>query len=326
MLLFGLFAAGTIVVAIWAAASIVGIVEAPPIVVAAGIVAFVVVLVGALAVAGALRRMAQPLDALIEASGRIEAGDYTTRVPVTGGGEMRSMARAFNQMSAQLQASEERRRAFLADVTHELRTPLTVIGGQLEAIEDGIYKADPERMAALLTQVRQMSGLIEDLHTISLAEVGALQLDPAAVDLNAAADEAVTGFAPAAELQSVALHAEFADGPVIVSLDTVATRRVLANLVSNALRHTPPGGSVTLAVRGEVSAGYIEVTDTGSGMDAELTARAFERFEKGTDSDGSGLGLAIARDLMAAQGGTIELDSSLGAGTRVRLGFALPEG
>jgi len=186
--------------------------------------------------------------------------------------------------------------------------------------------SDPERMAALLTQVRQMSGLIEDLHTISLAEVGALQLDPAAVDLNAAADEAVTGFAPAAELQSVALHAELTDEPVIVSLDTVATRRVLANLVSNALRHTPPGGSVSLAVRGEASAGYIEVTDTGSGMDAELTARAFERFEKGTDSDGSGLGLAIARDLMAAQGGTIELTSSLGAGTRVRLGFALPEG
>jgi two-component system sensor histidine kinase BaeS len=236
------------------------------------------------------------------------------------------MARAFNQMGAQLQASEERRRAFLADVTHELRTPLTVIGGQLEAIEDGVYEANPERMAALLAQVRQMSGLIEDLHTISLAEVGALQLDPVPIDLNTAADEAIAGFAPTAELQGVILHTELADGPVIVSLDTAATRRVLANLVSNALRHTPPGESVTLAVRGEASAGYIEVTDTGSGMDAELTARAFERFEKGTDSDGSGLGLAIARDLMAAQGGTIELDSSLGAGTRVRLGFALPEG
>jgi len=325
MLLLGLFAAGAMVVAIWAAAAIVGVVEAPPIVVAAGIVAFVVVLVGAVAVGRALRHMAQPLDALIEASGRIEAGDYTTRVPVTGAGEMRSMTRAFNQMSAQLQTSEEQRRAFLAHDHGQLRTPLTVIVGQLEAIGDGIYEADPERMAALLAQARQMSGLIEDLHTISLAEVGALQLDLAAFDLNTLADEIVAGFAPAAELQGVALHARLADSPVIVSLDTAAAQRVLANLVSNALRHTPPGGSVTLIVRGTVSGGTVEVVDTGTGMDAASTARAFERFEKGVDSDGSGLGLAIAQDLMVAQAGTIELVSSVGQGTAVSVGFVLPE-
>ena len=141
---------------LWALAAIVGVVEAAPIVTAGGVVAFVVVVVGVLLAGRALRRMTEPLDDLIDASSRIEAGDYTARVPVAGGGGMRSLTRAFNRMSEELQATDERRRAFLADVTHELRTPLTVIQGQLEAIEDGVYEADAERVAALLAQARQM--------------------------------------------------------------------------------------------------------------------------------------------------------------------------
>ena len=310
--------------AIWAAAAIVGIVEAPPIVVAAGILAFIVVVLGGFAVGGALRRMTQPLDALVEASGRIEAGDYTVRVPVAGGGEMHSLTRAFNQMSTQLQASDERRRAFLADVTHELRTPLTVIQGQLEAIEDGVYEPDPERIAALLANARHMAALIDDLHTISLAEVGALELHMVPTDLDALVDEVVSGYAPAAELAGVRLSSEPAPSAVTVALDPAATQRVLANLVSNALRHTPPDGRVTLTAGHDAGGiGTIDVADTGAGMDPALAARAFERFEKGPGSDGSGLGLAIARDLVEAQRGSIELASTAGLGTHVRVSFPL---
>ncbi len=324
LVLLGLFAAGMLFMAFWAMAAIVGAVEAPPLVTAAGVVAFASVIAGGLLVARSLRHATQPLDDLIEASGRIEAGDYRARVPVRGPRGMRSLSRAFNQMSAQLQTADERRRAFLAEVTHELRTPLTVIQGQLEAIEDGVYAADPERVALLLAQARQMSALVEDLRTISLAEVGALELRPVPTDLVSLAEDAVMAFAPAAELAGVRLEAEPAPAPVIVELDGPAAQRVLANLVSNAVRHTSAGGRVR--VRVETAAddrGVISVIDTGSGMDAETAARAFERFEKGPDSTGTGLGLAIARDLVEAQDGTIELDSAPATGTTVRITFAL---
>jgi two-component system sensor histidine kinase BaeS len=268
--------------------------------------------------------MTQPLDALIEASGRIEAGDYTARVPVSGGGDMRSLTRAFNQMSAQLQSSDERRRAFLADVSHELRTPLTIIQGQLEAIEDGVYEPDRERISALLAQTRQMAGLVEDLRTISLAEVGALELEAREIDLGALAEEVAAAFAPAAELAGLELLVEPTEGPVIVACDPAATQRVVGNLVNNALRYSPAGSRITIVVgTGGAGFGRLDVADQGPGIEPDLAARAFERFEKGAESDGSGLGLAIARDLVEAQGGSVELVTAPGEGTRVRVRLPL---
>ena len=311
-------------VGIWAAAAILGLVEAPAIVIAAGIVAFIVVGVGAAAAARAFRRMAQPLDELIAASARIEAGDYTVRVPIEGSGEMRSLARAFNQMSEQLQASDTRRRAFLADVTHELRTPLTVMQGQLEAIEDGVYEPDGPRISALLSHARQMSGLVEDLHTISLAEVGGLRLELIAADVAVVADEVVAAYASAAGLAGVALTARH-DGRTMALLDPAAIRRVLGNLVANALRHTDRGGHVSIEVIGTDETVALQVRDDGSGMASELAEHVFERFEKGPDSDGSGLGLAIARDLVEAQHGTIELRSDVGAGTVLTITLLVPD-
>lgn len=323
-LLFGLFVAGTIIVGAWAAAAIVGVVEAPPIVVAAGIVAFIVVAVGAVAAARGFRRLSAPLDDLIEASGRIEAGDYGARVPVSGGREMRTLGRAFNQMSERLEASDARRRAFLADVAHELRTPLTVMQGQLEAIEDGVYEADAERIAALLSHARSMARLVEDLRTISLAEVGALELELVEVDVAALCEEVAAAYRPSAESHGVTLGVEVVQ-PIRAIADAASLGRVLGNLVSNAIRHTRTGGRVTIRISGDLAseAAVIEVVDDGEGMTAELAATAFERFAKGPGSDGSGLGLAIAADLVEAQNGRIELDSELGAGTHVRVQLAM---
>jgi signal transduction histidine kinase len=318
--LFGLFAAGTIVVAIWAAAAIVGAVEAPPIVVAAGLVALVVVLIGAAGSFRAFRRISQPLDALIAAAGRVEAGDYSARVPVEGTGEMRSLARSFNQMAARLETGDARRRAFLADVAHELRTPLTILQGQLEAIADGIYPADPERMSALLAQTTSMARLVEDLRTISLAEVGGLELRLVVGDIRPLLEEVVLAQQESARIGGLRLFVEPAAGSAMARLDVSALRRVLANVVSNAIRHTPPAGSVGLAARptagGRVS---ISVRDTGSGISSELVPRVFDRFVKGEASAGSGLGLAIARELVDAMGGSIDLSSREGAGTTVTI-------
>lgn len=313
---FALFSVGTVVVGLWAAAALVGLVQAPTIVVVGGVVAFVVIALGALAAARAFRRMTQPLDELIDASRRIEAGDYSTRVSVAGSREMRSLGRAFNQMSAQLESVEARRRAFLAEVTHELRTPLTVIRGQLEAIEDGVYEPDAERITALLGHANQMTALVEDLHTLSLAEVGGLHLRPRSTDLAELIDEVAARYRPSADLAGVTLRIAI-DEPVRAEVDVDATTRVLGNLVSNALRYTGRGGVITLQLSRRAEMALLRVIDNGAGMAAELAARAFERFEKGEQSTGSGLGLAIARDLVEAQRGSIELASVVGAGTTV---------
>jgi signal transduction histidine kinase len=326
--LFGLFAAGTIIVAIWAVAAIVGAVEAPPIVVAAGLVALIVVVLGAGASYRAFRRVSQPLDDLIEAAARVEAGDYSVRVAVTGTGDMRSLARTFNQMAARLEASDARRRAFLADVAHELRTPLTVLAGQLEAMADGIYPADRERLATLLTQTGSMTRLVEDLRTITLAEVGALELRLEVAAVGPLLEEVAIAYDQAARSAGVHLWAEPAT-PVRqlqARFDVAAMRRVLANVVSNAIRHTPAGGEVALSAHAGPRGDRVSVTvrDTGAGIPPELLPRVFDRFVKGEASTGSGLGLAIARDLVEAMGGTIDLTSAVGSETTVTI--RLPTG
>jgi two-component system sensor histidine kinase BaeS len=177
-------------------------------------------------------------------------------------------------------------------------------------------------MAALLAHTQQMSRLVEDLHTISLAEVGALRLEAVPTDVRELAHEVVAAYAPAAQLQGVSLTAEAPAKPAVASIDAAATRRVLTNLVANSLRYTPAGGSITLIVRAAMDgATEIVVSDTGSGMTPELAAHAFDRFEKGPDSDGSGLGLAIARDLVEAQRGSITLDTQPGNGATVTISY-----
>jgi two-component system, OmpR family, sensor histidine kinase BaeS len=315
--LFGLFAAGAIIVGLWSVAAVIGVVEAPPIVIAGGIVALIVIVIGASAAGRASRRISQPLDTLIEAAGQVENGDYSVRVPVEGTGDMRSLARAFNQMTSRMEAGDARRRAFLADVAHEMRTPLTVLQGQLEAMADGIYPADRDRLLALLGQSRSMARLVEDLRTISLAEVGALELHPTNTEIRPLLDEVVMAHDQAARATGVHLFIEPSSQPSFARIDPSATRRILANVVSNALRHTPPGGSISIAA-GETDGGGrvpVVVRDTGTGIPAELAPRVFERFAKGETSDGSGLGLAIARDLAEAMGGSIDLTSIEGAGT-----------
>jgi two-component system, OmpR family, sensor histidine kinase BaeS len=324
--LFGLFVAGTIIVGLWAAAALVGAVHAPPIVIAGGIVALVVIAVGATASLRAFRRVSEPLDTLIDAAGRVESGDYSVRVAVTGTGEMRSLGRAFNQMASRLEAGDARRRAFLADVAHELRTPLTVLQGQLEAMADGVYPADRERLTALLAQTRSMARLVDDLRTISLAEVGALELHPVVVDVVPLLDEVAMTNDQRARAAGVRLHVEPATGPSVARIDVAATRRVLSNVVTNALRHTPSGGEVALSARAEAPDRRVAIVvrDTGTGVPDDLVPRVFERFAKGEGSDGTGLGLAIARDLVEAMGGSIDLTSRDGAGTTVTI--RMPDG
>lgn len=322
----------TVTVAVWLIAVALGLAAVGHPVRLVAIAAILVGVAGAVWVGRAVRRFASPVGDLVEAAGRIEAGDYSARAPVRGPREVRSLARAFNAMSARLEETDRERRSFLADVSHELRTPLSVIRGQIEAIEEGVYPADDEHLAPVREATQVLEQLVEDLRTLALAESGSLTLVREPVDLALLANEVTAAFRAQADAASVALRVEAAPDVPSVAADPARLRGVLGNLLSNALRHTPPGGSVDVRVRpttegpsGGVPGGVeVEVADTGSGISPELLPRVFERFVRSPGSPGSGLGLAIARDIIAAHGGGIVAESDGRTGTTIR--FRLPGG
>jgi two-component system, OmpR family, sensor histidine kinase BaeS len=267
-----------------------------------------------------IRGATEPLGDLVEASARVEAGEVGAQVEVRGPREIRALARAFNSMSSRLASDTDQRRRFLADVSHELRTPLTVIQGSVEGMLDGLYPADRAHLERLLAETHQLERLVDDLRTLSLTDAGALELHRDPVDLGALAADAVAAFEPQATAEEVTLATELEEVPTLL-LDGRRIRQVIGNLLSNALRHTPSGGRVTLRVRRIGEAVELEVADTGAGMEADAAERAFDRFWRAGDSAGAGLGLAIVRDLVRAHGGEVALESAAGAGTVVRCRF-----
>jgi two-component system sensor histidine kinase BaeS len=324
---FGLVALGVFVVLVSVVVSAVGNVmrDSPAVgLVVLGLIG--VAVVTAWRTGRVLRSAAGPVGELIEASARVESGQYGIEVPERGPGEIRSLVRSFNAMSRRLEATREERGRLLADVSHELRTPLTVIQGNVEAMLDGVYPADREHLERVLAETRQLEQLIDDLRTVSAAETGSLVLQRESVDLAALVRDVVTGFGAQADGAGVALTVDAPEGLPDAELDPRRMRQVLGNLVANALRHTPAGGSVAVAVRAEPGEVVIEVTDTGRGMDEATAARAFDRFWRTPDSPGAGLGLPIVRDLVAAHGGSVALTSRAGKGTTVvvRLPVAEP--
>ena len=284
-----------------------------------------VVILGLLAIAGSgrtFRRVAFSLDELSEAADRVEHGDYTTRVtvPLTGPRPMRDLARSFNEMVTRLEADEAQRRRLLADVSHELRTPLTVVQGNIEAMLDGVHAADEAHLAAILEETRVLGRLVDDLRTVALSESGSLPLHREPTDLAIVATDAVGGFRSAAQAAGVALDTEIAEDIPLLEVDPVRVREVISNLVANALRHTPSGGSIAVDARVDEAGRAVVVTvrDTGTGIDPELLPHVFDRFAKAPGSRGSGLGLAIARGLVEAHGGSIEVESTPDRGSTFR--------
>lgn len=269
----------------------------------------VVVLI-AIAVGGGMRRITRPMDNLISAARRIESGDYSAQVPEWGSSDIRSVARAFNAMSARLKTMDEQRRTFLADVTHELRTPLSVIRGQAEAIADGVYPADAAHLAPILDATQTLDRLVEDLRTLVLTDAGNLVLSKEPTDVGALVHDAVESFRPQAESKGLTLATDIPDTVPTIEVDAARIRQVIGNLLSNAIRHTPAGGSVKVAVSSAADQVAIAVTDTGEGIPPDLLPHVFDRFVKGPDSTGSGLGLAIARDIVDLHSGRIAVASS----------------
>jgi two-component system sensor histidine kinase BaeS len=304
---------------VWLLLSAFGVVSSAPFDTAVAITALVL---GGVAVAIAilvLRRLAAPVGALIEGAHRIEAGDLSARVPVRGPSDLRSLARAMNEMSSRLEAEETRRRSVLADIAHELRTPLSIIRGQAEAIADGIYPADAEHMAPIVSATESLEMLVNDLTTLTLAESGGLRLHREPIDVAVLVNETLDAFSADARAAGVRLTEHVGAGVPPLDADPGRMRGVLGNLVGNALAHTRAGGMIR--VEGVASDGWIMLTvrDDGTGISADLLPRIFDRFVKGPSSTGSGLGLAIVRDVVEAHGGSVSATSTEADGTAITL-------
>jgi len=266
-----------------------------------------------------IRRTAGPIGDVMEAARSVAGGDYGARVDVRGPGDVRRLASAFNEMAARLESNEERRRRLMADVAHELRTPMTVIRGHAEGALDGVYEPDRAHLMRIVEETDLMARLLDDLQTLSMAEAGVLNLHRERADVGGLVDDAMAAMQVRADSAGVSLIRDVPDGLPQPEVDRVRIGQVLSNLVSNALRYTAAGGTVTLRAETLEDAVALTVADTGSGIPPEALPHVFDRFAKSSDSGGSGLGLAIAKQLVEAHGGTITAASEPGRGTTMRV-------
>jgi two-component system OmpR family sensor kinase/two-component system sensor histidine kinase BaeS len=272
--------------------------------------------------------LAAPLRRLAAGARRIAAGQFDERVPVAGPTEVRTVATAFNDMAAALAAGEAERRQMVADIAHELRTPLTVIQGNLRAMLDEVYPLSRDEVARIYEASLGLSRLVDDLRMLSLAEAGRLDLHVQPVVVGPLLAREAALFADLAAGQGVHLHVETPGDLPEALADPERLAQVLHNLLSNALRHTPAGGRITLraAARSNGSV-QLEVEDTGAGIAPEDLPHVFERFYRADrgrtrERGGSGLGLTIAHELVRLQGGAMGVESAPGQGAR--FWFTLP--
>ncbi|MFD3655228.1 sensor histidine kinase [Streptomyces sp. NPDC058620] len=299
--------------------------------------------VGASVLAGV--RLVRPLHALTGAAQRMRDGEDPSQVVVAGDNEIGRLAAAFNDMSAHRARLEEQRKVMVSDVAHELRTPLSNIRGWLEGAQDGIAEADGAFVSSLLEEAVQLQHIIDDLQDLSAADAGALRLHPEPVRIEELLAQVASAHQAEADAAGVGLTVALTAGrePLpALDADPVRLRQAVGNLVSNAVRHTPPGGKVTLrayaTVPGDAGEGaegeavVVEVADTGSGIEPEDLPYVFDRFWRAEKSrsrrtGGSGLGLAIVRKLAEAHGGTSGVVSTVGQGSvfTLRLPSAGPD-
>ena len=271
----------------------------------------------ALGVAAAVsRRITRPLVDLTAAVQRFERGDRTARAGSGGSpGELGELAHAFDRMADTLVREDSLRRALVADVAHELRTPVTILRAYCEEMVDGVAEPTVERLASLHDEVLRLGTIVDDLETLAAAEAAGLRLERTLVGLDRVAGDAAELLRPwfaAAELQ-LQLELE----PAEVEGDPGRLGQVVTNLLTNALKFTPPGGRVTLAVAPQGELARLSVTDTGPGIPAEEVTRVFDRFWRGshaTGVGGSGIGLAVVAELVRAHSGRVDVASTVGQG------------
>jgi signal transduction histidine kinase len=254
------------------------------------------------------RGMTSPLREMAQATEAMARGDFSRRVTATSRDEIGALARSFNQMAAELAETDRVRRDLVANVSHELRTPITALQAKLENIIDGVESPDRETLETMLAQVERLGRLVQQLLDLSRLESGSLPLERREFDVEPMLRHAVR------ELQlhspDVTMTLDVEPDDLVLDADAERLHQVVANLVENALRHSPPGGKVSVSARALRDAVQFEVSDDGPGIPESDTAKVFERFyradtSRASHNGGSGLGLAIAQWIVDLHGGDI---------------------
>jgi two-component system, OmpR family, sensor histidine kinase BaeS len=284
---------------------------------AAGLAALLALLTGLVAA----RRITQPVGSLIEVTRAMGRGDRAARVgQIHAPGELRELATAFDQMADTLALEDRLRRDVVADVAHELRTPIAVLQAGHEALLDRIAEPTPGQLASLRDEVLRLARMVDDLQTLAAAEAAALQMTVSRCDLAEVAGAAADSLA--AQFEAAGLSVDRQLSSVAVLGDQGRLHQVITNLLTNALKFSPPGGRVRIQAGPGNGCARLRITDTGIGIPADELPRIFDRFWRGSQAGhvaGSGIGLAVAAELARAHGGQLTAASEPGGGTQITL-------
>ena len=287
---------------------------------------------GVTAAATVGRVVSAPISQVSRAAKQVAAGDLSARADVTTffarvgkDSEISNLVEDFNAMATTLERLEHERQNMIADIAHELRTPLTILQGQIDAMNYGVVPLNSEQLGKLSRQTELLSRLVKDLRTLSLAEAERLSLDVTEVDLRSLVADVVDGFQDRANAENVALTFAAEPTSVLAKVDGDRIAQVLINLLSNALRHTPAGGSVAVKLTVPGSKAVVSVADSGEGLTPEALKHVFDRFYRAEPSrdrasGGSGLGLSISKAIVELHGGKMTAaNTSKGAVFKVGL-------
>jgi signal transduction histidine kinase len=265
------------------------------------------------------RTLSRPIRELTRATKAVAQGELHQQVPVRSTDEIGELARSFNQMSRDLARAQSLRQQMTADIAHELRTPLSVILSHVDAIEEGILQPTPETLHVIREETTQLSRLVEDLRTLSRADAGELSMTLILANPGDLLSKTAASHRPLAAEKGIDLDVDTDVDLPPIQVDPERINQVLDNLLSNALRHTPEGGSIRLFARKADEGVELVIVDSGPGIASEALPHVFERFyradsARGRDLGGSGLGLAIARSIVESHAGHIRAESEPGKG------------
>jgi len=277
------------------------------------------------------RSLVRRIVLLAAGTHRLASGRFDTLIADDSGDELGQLARDFNALARTLAANETARRQWVADISHELRTPVAILRGEIEALRDGIRPATPEALASLQDETARLQRLIDDLHQLALADLGALSCRRESLDLTALLAEVGEDYRPLLARQRLELVLDLPPAAVVLRGDTQRLRQLCDNLLENALKYTDPPGRVELALALRGGKALLTLSDSAPGVPAEALPRLFDRLYRVESSrnratGGSGLGLSICRAIVAAHNGTISAHPSPLGGVRIEVLLPLKEG
>jgi two-component system sensor histidine kinase BaeS len=265
------------------------------------------------------------MRALVQTTNALIRGDYTARVEPRGHDELAQLASDFNTLAETLAAAQTARQHWIADIAHELRTPLSILRGEIESLQDGVRPLNQDNVASLAHETARLSRLVEDLHTLSLSDLGALTYYREPVDLADVITDVVSAQRRQADERGLAVTLDLEEDTIVLA-DESRLAQVFTNLMQNSLRYTDPPGRISVALKRERDRAVVEWHDSAPGVDAEDLPRLTERLyrveaSRNRAGGGSGLGLAIVRAIVEGHGGTLAVTASPLGGLGIRLVF-----